>query len=82
MQRVAQRGLGYPLVGDDRYQAEIDEGRKKYDRDLRSEKGPLWLIARHSVAESRTEIGSQASNRIKLPARAPERVGALERPGD
>ncbi len=73
---------GMRLVGDDRYPAEIAEWRKNYDRDLRSEKGPLWLIARHTVAEGRTEIGSDASNHIKLPARAPKRVGALERRGD
>ena len=73
---------GIRLVGDDRYQAEIAEWRKNYDRDLRSEKGPLWLIARHTVAEGRTEIGSDASNRIKLPDRAPKRVGAIERRGD
>ncbi len=73
---------GSRLVGADRYQAEIAEWRKNHDRDLRSEKGPLWLIARHTVAEGRTEIGSDASNRIKLPDRAPKRVGAIERRGD
>ena len=70
------------LVGNDRYQAEIAEWRKNYDRDLRSEKGPLWLIARHSVAEGRTDIGSDASSSIKLPDRAPKRVGTIERRGD
>ena len=34
------------------------------------------------MAEGRTEIGSDASNHIKLPDRAPKRVGALERRGD
>src|SRR6185295_294155 len=74
---------GARLVSDDAgYQAGIDEWRKNYDRDLRSEKGPLWLIARHNVREGRTEIGSDASNRIQLPDRAPKRVGAIERRGD
>jgi MlrC C-terminus len=73
---------GTRLVGDDRYPAGIAEWRKNYDRDLRSEKGPLWLIARHTVAEGRTEIGSDASNGIQLPGRAPQRVGAIERHGD
>src|SRR5262245_54087870 len=73
---------GTRLVGNDRYQAEIAEWRKNYDRDLRSDKGPLWLIARHSVAEGRTEIGSDASSTIKLPDRAPKRVGTIERHGD
>ena len=73
---------GTRLVGDDRYPAEIAEWRKDYDRNLRSEKGPLLLIARHTLAEGRTEIGSDASNGIKLPDRAPKRVGAIERRGD
>src|SRR5213593_2006340 len=73
---------GSRLVGDSRYQARIAEWRKNYDRDLRSEKGPLWLIARHNVPEGRTGIGSDASNSIELPGRAPNRVGAIERRGD
>jgi|RhiMethySRZTD1v2_1073278.scaffolds.fasta_scaffold11924_6 uncharacterized protein (DUF1684 family) len=73
---------GRGLIGDSRYQAEIAEWRKNYDRDLRSEKGPLWLIARHTVAEGRTEIGSDTSNSIKLPDRAPKRIGAFERRSD
>ena len=73
---------GSRLVGDDRYQAEIAQWRKNYDRDLRSEKGPLWLIARHTVAEGRTDLGSDLSNRIKLPDRAPKQVGAIERRGE
>jgi len=64
------------------YHAEIAEWRKNYDRDLRSEKGPLWLIARHDVPEGKTEIGSDASNAIALPDRAPKRVGILQRQGD
>jgi len=64
------------------YHAEIAEWRKSYDRDLRSEKGPLWLIARHDVPEGKTEIGSDASNAIALPDRAPKRVGILQRHGD
>src|SRR5881409_909359 len=74
---------GARLAGDDAgYQARIAEWRKNYDRDLRSEKGPLWLIARHNVPEGRTGIGSDASNSIELPGRAPNRVGAIERRGD
>ena len=73
---------GTRLVGNDRYQAAIAEWRKNYDRDLRSEKGPLWLIARHNLAEGRTEIGSDASSTVKLPDRAPTRVGTIERLGD
>src|SRR5438876_4691868 len=74
---------GARLLGDNTvYDAEIAEWRKNYDRDLRSEKGPLWLIARHNVPEGRTEIGSDASNSIALPDRAPKRVGAIERGGD
>jgi uncharacterized protein (DUF1684 family) len=74
---------GARLVGADAsYQAEIAEWRKEYDRDLRSEKGPLYLIARHNVPEGRTEIGSDASNSIGLPSRAPKRVGVIERRGD
>ena len=64
------------------YRAEIAEWRKNYDRDLRSEKGPLWLIARHDVPEGKTEIGSDASNAIALPDRVPKRVGILQRQGD
>jgi hypothetical protein len=71
---------GARLVGADAaYQAGIAEWRKNYDRDLRSEKGPLYLIARYNVPEGRTEIGSDASSRIALPDRAPKRVGAIER---
>src|SRR2546429_288096 len=74
---------GARLVGDDAgYQAGIVEWRKNYDRDLRSEKGPLSLVARHNVPEGRMEIGSDASNSIELPGRAPKRVGAIERRGD
>jgi hypothetical protein len=64
------------------YDSEIAEWRKSYERDLRSEKGPLWLIARHNVGEGRTEIGSDTSNTIPLPERAPKRVGTLDRRGD
>ena len=74
---------GARLLGDNTvYTVEIAKWRKNYDRDLQSEKGPLWLIARHNVPEGRTEIGSDASNRIALPGRAPKRVGAIERGGD
>jgi uncharacterized protein (DUF1684 family) len=74
---------GARLFGADAaYAAEIAEWRKKYDRDLRSEEGPLWLIGRHNVPEGRTEIGSDASNRIELPDRAPKRLGAIVRQGD
>jgi len=74
---------GVRLVGDDAgYQAGMAEWRKDYDRDLRSEKGPLWLIGRRDVPEGRTQIGSDASNRIELPDRAPKRVGDIERRGD
>lgn len=74
---------GAGLLGDNTvYDGEIAEWRKNYDRDLRSDKGPLWLIARHNVPEGRTEIGSDASSRIALPDRAPKRVGAIERRGD
>jgi uncharacterized protein len=74
---------GASLLGDNaRYDVEIAEWRKNYDRDIRSKKGPLWLIARHNVPEGRTEIGSEAANGVPLPARAPKRVGTLERRGD
>src|SRR6185369_5241075 len=74
---------GARIIGaGDRYQAGIAEWRKSYDRDLRSEKGPLFLIARHNVPEGRTAIGSDASNRIALPDRAPKRAGMIERRGD
>ena len=74
---------GARLLGNNTdYDAEISEWRKNYDRDLRSEKGPLWLIGRHNVPEGRTEIGSDSSHSIVLPARAPKRVGAIERRGD
>jgi hypothetical protein len=64
------------------YDAEIAEWRKNYDRDLRSEQGPLWLIGRHNVPEGRTGIGSDTSNSIELPDRAPKRAGAIVRRGD
>jgi hypothetical protein len=81
---VAALVVGGPrLVGaDDGYQAGIAAWRKDHERDLRSEKGPLYLIARHDVPEGRTEIGSDASSHIVLPDRAPKRVGAIERWGD
>jgi uncharacterized protein (DUF1684 family) len=63
------------------YNAEIAEWRKNYDRDLRSEKGPLWLIARNNVPEGKTGIGSDPSNRVALPDRAPKFVGTIERQG-
>jgi len=59
-------------------EAEIARWRKNYDRGVRSEKGPLWLIARHNLAEGKTGIGSDPSSRILLPDRAPKRVGAIE----
>jgi uncharacterized protein len=75
--------VGARLLGEPgSYRAEIAEWRKNYDRDLRSEKGPLGLIARHNVPEGRTEIGSDASNAVGLPNRAPKRVGTLQREGD
>lgn len=74
---------GARLAGaDGGYEAGIAEWRKNHDRDLQSEKGPLYLIARHNVPEGRTEIGSDASSRIALPDRAPKRVGAIERRAD
>ena len=74
---------GARLFGaDPGYLAEIAEWRKNYDRDLRSEKGPLYLIARHGVPEGSSEVGSDPSSRIELPDRAPKRVGSIERRGD
>ena len=74
---------GARLFGaDPGYLAGIAEWRKNYDRDLRSEKGPLYLIARHSVPEGSSEIGSDPSCSIELPDRAPKRVGSMERRGD
>lgn len=74
---------GARFVGADAgYVAEIAEWRKNYDRDLRSEKGPLYLIARHNVPDGRTEIGSDASNNVELPGRAPKRVGVIDHRGD
>jgi len=74
---------GNRLFGADHgYLAGIAEWRNNYDSDLRSEKGPLYLIARHSVPEGSSEIGSDPSSRIELPDRAPKRVGAIERRGD
>ncbi len=74
---------GARLAGDDSgYEAGIAEWRKNHDRDLRSDKGPLSLIARHNVPEGRSGIGSDATNGIQLPGRAPNRVGAIERRGD
>ena len=74
---------GARLIGADvGYQAGIAEWRKKHDRDLQSETGPLYLIARHDVPEGRAEIGSDASSRIALPDRAPKRVGVVERRAD
>src|SRR5438046_400447 len=64
------------------YEAEIAKWRKEYDRDLRSEKGPLYLIGRHDIPEGRTAIGSDPAGRIALPERAPKRVGVIERRGD
>ena len=72
---------GTRFAGSDRYPAEIAEWRKNYDRVLRSEKGPLWLIGRHTVAEGQSSVGSEVSNRIKLPSHAPKRVGTVERHG-
>jgi len=74
---------GSRLAGaDTSYRAEIAGWRKNYDRDLRSDKGPLFLIARHNIPDGKTEIGSDSSYRIALPDRAPKRVGAIERLGD
>jgi uncharacterized protein len=74
---------GDRLFGADHgYLAGIAEWRKNYDRDLRSDKGALYLIARHSVPEGSSEIGSDPPSRIELPDRAPKRVGAIERRGD
>jgi uncharacterized protein (DUF1684 family) len=73
---------GARLLGDAAsYRDEIAEWRKNYDRDLRSDKGPLKLIARHDVPEGRTGIGSDASNAVALPDRAPKSAGALHRQG-
>ena len=77
----SQTGLDF-FSADPDYLAGIAEWRKNYDRDLRSEKGPLYLIARHSVPEGSSEIGSDPASRIELPDRAPKRVGAIERRGD
>lgn len=72
---------GVPLLaGAGAYDAEIAEWRRNYDRDLRSEKGPLWLNGRHNIPEGKSEIGSAGS--ISLPERAPKRVGVLDRRGD
>src|SRR5258708_4475294 len=87
LRRDVFRTAGALLAGRDffagsRYEAEIAEWRQTYNRDLRSEKGPLYLIARHNLPEGRTEIGSDTSSRIALPDRAPKRVGSIERRGD
>ena len=74
--RWSRAGLDPPAATD--YQAEIARWRKNYDRGVRSEQGPLWLIARHNLAEGKTGIGSDPSSRILLPDRAPKRVGAIE----
>jgi hypothetical protein len=57
---------GARLIGATSYEAEIAEWRKNYDRDLRSENGPLWLIARHDAPEGKTGIGSDSYNVIML----------------
>ena len=73
---------GARLIGATAYEAEIAEWRKNYDRDLRSENGPFWLIARHDVPEGKTRIGSDPSNPVVLPERAPKRAGTIERRAD
>jgi uncharacterized protein (DUF1684 family) len=74
---------GARLLGDAaNYRAEIAEWREKHDRSLRSAKGPLRLIARHDVPEGRSEIGSDPSNAVTLPSRAPKRAGIVQRQGD
>lgn len=61
---------GERLIGTSSdYESVIAEWRKNYDIDLRSEKGPLYLIARVSSGEGRSEIGSDPSSRITLPDR-------------
>jgi uncharacterized protein (DUF1684 family) len=64
------------------YGAAIAEWRKNYDRDLKAEKGPLYLVGQHNLREGRTKIGAGASRGIPLPDRAPKRVGSIERRGD
>ena len=76
-------GSGARLVGAGAdYQAAIAEWRKKYDRDLQSDKGPLYLVGRHNLPEGRTEIGSDVSSRVPLPDRAPKWAGSIDRRGD
>jgi uncharacterized protein (DUF1684 family) len=74
---------GAPLIrAGNQYDAEVAEWRKNYDRDLRSEKGPLFLVGRHRLPEGRTAVGSEPSSGIALPERAPRQVGWVEVRGD
>ncbi len=64
------------------YAEEIAKWRKDYDRELMSEKGPLFLITRDNLPEGISEVGSAPSSRVKLPDRAPKHVGNIERRGN
>ena len=89
LRRAFVRGLAaLPAVGSRLiraaagYEADIAAWRKNYERDLKSENGPLYLAGRFDLPEGRTEIGSGTSSGISLPDRAPKRVGWIERRGD
>jgi uncharacterized protein (DUF1684 family) len=67
---------------DGKYEADIAQWRLDRDRDLRSEKGPLYTIGRYRVAEGRMWLGSSPECHVVLPDRAPKRVGMVERHED
>jgi uncharacterized protein (DUF1684 family) len=69
-------------AADGKNEADIAKWRLEHDQHVRSEKGPLYTIGRHRLAEGSKEIGSDSECSVILPTRAPKRVGVISRRDD
>jgi uncharacterized protein len=66
---------------EDSYRLQIEKDRKETQEFLRSEKSPLRLIGRFTVAEGDSKIGSDPAAEFQLPSRASGRLGTIHRQG-
>ena len=73
--------VGAIFAEEDSYRLEIEKDRKETQEFLRSEKSPLHVIGRFTVAEGDSRVGSDPAAEIQLPSRAPGRLGTIHRHG-
>lgn len=63
------------------YEAGILEWRKEHDRDLRSDKGPLFTVGRFDLPQGEVCVGSAPRCAVRLPQRGPDAIARLRRTG-